>query len=111
MKITKGSLEYHISYGLHSNIKGCCITAWIADTSYDEIGRRITLCDSRCHYVPCDSCIVAKTYNKIVECSKHKRRCCFIPKGRDWRKGPPQRITLPKYLQKAVEKFKKEYGF
>lgn len=109
MKIKKGSLEYHISYGLHSGIPSCCIFYWLTefDVYHNESLRRKYKVN--CGYIPCIECIKSQKTNEIVLCARHKKRCCFIPKGRDMREGPSERITLTKELQAAVDNFKKKY--
>ena len=111
MKIIKGSIEYHISYGIHSNIPGCCIFMWLTEFP-GSWQSRFVLRDKvfkDCQYVPCMKCIKERKCNKIVKCERHKKPCCFIPKGRDWRKGPPERVTLTPKLERAVARWKKEY--
>jgi len=109
MKVKKGDLEYHISYGLHSNIPKCCIIYWLTefDVYHNELLRRKYKMD--CGYIPCIECIKKQRSNKIVHCEFHRKSCCFLPKGRDWKKGPPNRITLTKELEKATMRFKKKY--
>ncbi len=111
MTITKGSIEYHIAYGIHSNIPKCCIWMWLTENPSDWQSRFV-LRDKvfkNCQYVPCLECIKKLKCNKIVHCEKHKKPCCFIPEGRDWHRGPPEKIVLTTELEKAMAKFKKKY--
>jgi len=111
MKIKKGSLEYHISYGIHSNIPECCIFMWLTENHADW-QRRFVLRDKafkNCQYVPCLDCIKNLKCNKIVHCERHKKPCCFIPKGRNWLKGPPEVITITRDLERKMAKFRAKY--
>lgn len=112
MVIIKGSVDYHIAYGLHSNIKKCCIVMWVFDTKDADIAIRISERNKYmrgCNYVPCLKCIEKRKYNKIVDCSRHKKPCDFIPEGRDWRMGPPEKFKISKGLEKDMQRFKKKY--
>lgn len=114
MKIKKGSFEYHISYGIHSNIPDCCIKYWLFDfmQSVDSFAENLALRrQSRLpyNYIPCLICIKKRKVNKLVRCETHKTPCCFIPKGRNWRKGPTEKITLTDDLVEATEKWIKKY--
>ena len=67
MHYLKTLREYHIVYGLHSNIPLCCILWWMDEEGRDTGDMKRGL-HKKVGYVPCPTCCEKETFVKIHTC-------------------------------------------
>lgn len=73
-------LDYHIAYGLHSNIPACCIVFWL--TEWTKENERDSAYAQTIHmdlvqYVPCPECFALQRFNGIRICQRDCWKDCY----------------------------------
>ena len=83
------SSDWHVQFGLHSNIPICCIKFWldsyyVADlylTGY--INKHSMWADHwrehnhKCGYIACPDCVHNNRINKLMRCNQNHKQCIY----------------------------------
>lgn len=70
---------YHIAYGRHSGIPGCCIHFFLHKWGNELSGQTAyakLINDLSWGYVPCPECIAKGNKVHVIDCAKEHRREC-----------------------------------
>lgn len=84
----KGTVEWDVEFGLHSNIPECCVNAFVRDTlsgiEHIALHRRSQYPSENnrpsAHYVRCADCIISDRVQELHVCSRENEECMFFIK-------------------------------